>query len=140
MPPRDAFRTFSNDVEKTLYILAGSLRGTGIRPGDLPDLREDHHALLREGDPRQGRYALVNIETDRVTNSLEQRAARTNRIVALVIHLSRYFSPALRHRLRKKYRELDLAAHGAAPQWQINNLGTFVARGHALRSTFSAAW
>ena len=70
VPPRDAFRRFSNDVEKTLYFLAASLRGSEIRPGDLPDLREDHHALLRSGDSRAERYALVNIETDRITNSL----------------------------------------------------------------------
>ena len=70
VPPRDAFRTFSHDVEKTLYFLAASLRGTEIHPGDLPDLREDHHALLRSGDSRAERYALVNIETDRITNSL----------------------------------------------------------------------
>ncbi len=69
-PPRDAFRTFSHDVERTLYFLAASLRGSAIHPGDLPDLREDHHALLRSGDSRAERYALVNIETDRVTNSL----------------------------------------------------------------------
>jgi uncharacterized membrane protein YccC len=68
--PRDAFRAFSNDVEKTLYFLAASLRGSELHPGDLPDLREDHHALLRQGDAHVGRYALVNIETDRVTNSL----------------------------------------------------------------------
>jgi uncharacterized membrane protein YccC len=68
--PRDAFRTFSHDVEKTLYFLAASLRGSAIHPGDLPDLREDHHALLRSGDSHVERYALVNIETDRITNSL----------------------------------------------------------------------
>ncbi len=68
--PRDAFRTFSHDVERTLYFLAASLRGSAIHPGDLPDLREDHHALLRSGDSHVERYALVNIETDRVTNSL----------------------------------------------------------------------
>ncbi len=68
--PRDAYRTFSNDVERTLYFLAASLRGSAIHPGDLPDLREDHHALLRSGDSHVERYALVNIETDRVTNSL----------------------------------------------------------------------
>jgi uncharacterized membrane protein YccC len=68
--PRDAFRQFSYDVERTLYFLAQSLRGSPIHPGDLPDLREDHHALLRSGDSHVERYALVNIETDRVTNSL----------------------------------------------------------------------
>lgn len=70
VPPRDAYCAFSNDVEKTLYFLAASLRGSAIHPGDLPDLREDHHALLRSGDSHVERYALVNIETDRVTNSL----------------------------------------------------------------------
>jgi len=68
--PRAALRTFANDVEKTLYFLAASLRGSAIHPGDLPDLREDHHALLAQGDSHVERYALVNIETDRVTNSL----------------------------------------------------------------------
>jgi uncharacterized membrane protein YccC len=70
VPPRDAFRKFRNDVEKTLYFLAASLRGTPIHPGDLPDLRDDHNVLLRSGDSHVERYALVNIETDRVTNSL----------------------------------------------------------------------
>jgi uncharacterized membrane protein YccC len=70
VPPRDAFRTFSDDVERTLYFLAASLRGSALHPGDVPDLREDHNALLRSGDSQVERYALVNIETDRVTNSL----------------------------------------------------------------------
>jgi uncharacterized membrane protein YccC len=70
VPPRDAFRTFSHDVERTLYFLAASLRGSVIHPGDLPDLREDHNVLLRSGDSQVERYALVNIEADRVTNSL----------------------------------------------------------------------
>jgi uncharacterized membrane protein YccC len=68
--PRDAFRRFSHDVERTLYFLAASLRGSAIHAGDLPDLREDHNVLLRSGDSHVERYALVNIETDRVTNSL----------------------------------------------------------------------
>jgi len=70
VPPRDAFRSFGHDVERTLYFLAASLRGSVLHPGDLPDLREDHHALLRSGDSQVERYALVNVETDRVTNSL----------------------------------------------------------------------
>ena len=70
VPARSAFRTFANDVDTTLYFLAAGLRGTRIEPAALPDLREDHHALLQSGDPRTERYALVNIETDRITNSL----------------------------------------------------------------------
>jgi uncharacterized membrane protein YccC len=67
---RGAFRRFANDVELTLHSLAGALRGSPLERGDLPDLREDHHALAHSGDPATERYALVNVETDRVTNSL----------------------------------------------------------------------
>ena len=69
-PARDAFRRFADDVELTLYSLAGALRGSPLTRGELPDLREDHHALAHSGDPATERYALVNVETDRVTNSL----------------------------------------------------------------------
>ena len=40
-----------------------------MKPGELPDLREDHHALAHSEDPATERYAL-NVETDRLTNSL----------------------------------------------------------------------
>jgi len=69
-PAREAFRRFSNDVELTLHSLTGALRGSPPAPGDLPDLREDHYALAHSGDPATERYALVNEETDRLTNSL----------------------------------------------------------------------
>jgi hypothetical protein len=61
-------------VELTLYYLSAALRGSRIATGDLPDLREDHHALLESGDSRVERYALVNTETDRITNSLNTLA------------------------------------------------------------------
>jgi uncharacterized membrane protein YccC len=70
VPVREAFRTFSNDVELTLYFLAAALRGSPLSPETLPDLREDHHSLLGSGDSHRERYALVNVETDRITNSL----------------------------------------------------------------------
>ena len=74
VPARAAFRTFADDVDKTLYFLAARLRGIAIEAASLPDLREDHHALLASGDPKTERYALVNIETDRITNSLNTLA------------------------------------------------------------------
>jgi uncharacterized membrane protein YccC len=74
VPARAAFRTFANDVDGTLYFLAAYLRGTPFHEGDLPDLREDHRALLQAGDPTAERYRLVNVETDRVTNSLNTLA------------------------------------------------------------------
>jgi len=69
-PARPEFRRFANDLELTLHSLAGALRGSPLTPADLPDLREDHHALTHSGDPETERYALVNVETDRITNSL----------------------------------------------------------------------
>jgi len=74
VPARDEFRTFSNHVDVTLYYLAAKLRGADSTPADLPDLREDHHALLESGDPQVDRYALVNVEADRITNSLNTLA------------------------------------------------------------------
>ena len=70
VPARPAFRAFANNVDATLYFLAAYLRGIPVHPGDLPDLREDHRALLHSGDSHAERYELVNVETDRVTNSL----------------------------------------------------------------------
>jgi uncharacterized membrane protein YccC len=74
VPPREEFRTFSNHVDATLYYLAAALRGAKLSPADLPDLREDHRALIESADPRVDRHALVNVEADRITNSLNTLA------------------------------------------------------------------
>jgi uncharacterized membrane protein YccC len=71
VPPRPAFRRFADDVELTLYHAAAALRGsTTMTAASLPDLRADHRALVHSGDSLTERYALVNVETDRITNSL----------------------------------------------------------------------
>jgi uncharacterized membrane protein YccC len=75
VPARAAFRAFAAGVDRTLALLASSLRGSPVAPGDFPDLREEHHALVSAGDPHEERYALVNVETDRVTNSLNTLTA-----------------------------------------------------------------
>lgn len=75
VPAREPFRTFANHIELTLYSLAAALRGSPLHRKQLPDLREDHNALVTAGDPGVERYALVNIETDRMTNSLNTLAA-----------------------------------------------------------------
>jgi uncharacterized membrane protein YccC len=67
---RQEFRTFSNHVDVTLYYLSAKLRGASLKPGELPDLREDHHALLESGEAHVDRYELVNVEADRIANSL----------------------------------------------------------------------
>jgi len=70
VPARPAFLVFAAEVEKTVSLLAAALRGAHAHPADFPDLREDHNQLLQSGDPHAERYALVNIEADRITNSL----------------------------------------------------------------------
>jgi uncharacterized membrane protein YccC len=70
VPPRPPFRNFADQVELTLYFLAAALRGSGTTREELPDLREAHHALVHSPAPAAERYALVNTETDRITNSL----------------------------------------------------------------------
>jgi len=67
--PRETFHKFAADVDVTLALLAAALRGSMVVPEKLPDLREDHHALIHSSDS-EGTYALVNVETDRITNSL----------------------------------------------------------------------
>jgi uncharacterized membrane protein YccC len=70
VPARPAFRPFADHMELSLYYLSAALRGSPLPLGQLPDLREDHHALVRSGDSLTERYALVNVETDRITNSV----------------------------------------------------------------------
>jgi uncharacterized membrane protein YccC len=70
VPAREAFRAFANHVELTLYYLASALRGEPLPRETLPDLREDHHTLVHSGIAPAERYELVNVETDRITNSL----------------------------------------------------------------------
>jgi uncharacterized membrane protein YccC len=76
VPARAQFVAFANHIELTLYSLASTLRGSPLNPADLPDLRADHHALIHAGDPLTERYALVNIEADRMTNSLNTFAVQ----------------------------------------------------------------
>ena len=70
VPAREAFARFAHSVELTLHSLAAALRGSPLKPADLPDLREDHHALIHAAAPAAERHALVNVEIDRITNSL----------------------------------------------------------------------
>ena len=69
-PVRQEFPDFARDVEKTLELLTAALRGEKLPVRDLPDLREDHHRLVHAAHSEMARYALVNEETDRMTNSL----------------------------------------------------------------------
>jgi uncharacterized membrane protein YccC len=70
VPARAAFRRLAADVDQTLELLAGALRGRRVQLKEFPDLREDHHLLVHSGDQKIERYALVNVEADRIVNSL----------------------------------------------------------------------
>ncbi len=67
---RKPFGPFAEHVEFTLKSLASALRGAPLSLDQLPNLREDYRSLIQAGDPHTERYALVNVETDRITNSL----------------------------------------------------------------------
>jgi uncharacterized membrane protein YccC len=66
-PPTVQFERFRNDVERTLDLTAAALRGQRVTKKEFPDLREDHNRLIAAGIER---YALVSVEADRLTNSL----------------------------------------------------------------------
>jgi uncharacterized membrane protein YccC len=69
-PVRQEFIDFGRDVQRVMEQISASLRGRKACLRNLPDLREDHHRLLNTGNSATARYALVNEETDRITNSL----------------------------------------------------------------------
>jgi uncharacterized membrane protein YccC len=68
--PRPEFGKFAEAVEMTLKLLAAKIRGEKVAERDFPDLRESYLQLASSGDPRLERYALTNVESDRMTNSL----------------------------------------------------------------------
>jgi uncharacterized membrane protein YccC len=68
--PRPEFRAFADAVDKTLELLAAKINGQHIVERDFPDLRERYSELAGSGDPHLARYALTNVEADRMTNSL----------------------------------------------------------------------
>jgi uncharacterized membrane protein YccC len=69
-PPRPGFQTFAGAVEKTLTLLAQALRGRHVPEREFPDLREAYLRLVQTGDVENERYTLINVEADRMTNSL----------------------------------------------------------------------
>lgn len=65
---------FSSQVEKTLSLLASALRGARTMPRDFPDLREDHRLLVKERSSTAGPFDAINVEADRMTNSVNTLA------------------------------------------------------------------
>ncbi len=74
----EPLKLFAFNVEKTLMLLASALRGVRVMPKEFPDLRESYRLLLQASaqDRKSGtaRYDAVNIEADRITNSVNTLA------------------------------------------------------------------
>jgi uncharacterized membrane protein YccC len=67
---RDEFRTFADDVKTVLAGLSAELRRARPSGQKWPDLREDHRRLIHSPLGVNEQYALMNVEADRMTNSL----------------------------------------------------------------------
>jgi hypothetical protein len=70
VPTRPPFKIFAADVKKTISQLVAASRGARVQESDFPNLRADHNQLIEYGGADTERYALVNVEADRITNSL----------------------------------------------------------------------
>src|SRR5207244_8428401 len=68
--PRLEFGAFGDAVERTLQLLSAKLRGERVTEREFPDLREAYLRFTQTTDPQLERYAFVNVEADRMTNSL----------------------------------------------------------------------
>ena len=68
--PRGEFREFAAAADRTLELLQAKILGHRVAERDFPDLRESYSRLASSGDPQLARYALTNVEADRMTNSL----------------------------------------------------------------------
>ena len=67
---RDEFRVFTSDVKIVLAGLIAELRRKRPPAQKWPDLREAHRRLIQNPLGIKEQYALVNVEADRMTNSL----------------------------------------------------------------------
>ena len=79
-PPRPGFPKFASDVEIVFHSLSAALRGSPLDISELPDLREDHNQLVSTGETT--RYGLVNVETDRIVNTLNTLAEEVVRLAS----------------------------------------------------------
>jgi uncharacterized membrane protein YccC len=67
---REEFRNFSASINTTLTGLATTLRHPRQPMPRRPDLREAHRCLIEAPGAEAEQYALVNVEADRMANSL----------------------------------------------------------------------
>jgi uncharacterized membrane protein YccC len=71
-------REFSISVEKALTLLAAILRGDRVPPKNFPDLREQYRLMVQARSSASkasaARFDSINIEADRITNSVNTMA------------------------------------------------------------------
>jgi uncharacterized membrane protein YccC len=70
VPTRPATVEFAKEVDLTLRAAADSLRSHAPLPRELPDLRTAHNRIAGSKTAKARRYEMVNMETDRITTSL----------------------------------------------------------------------
>jgi uncharacterized membrane protein YccC len=70
VPARPSTLAFAAAADRTLEAAATTLRSGKAPADDLPDLRAAHNVIAGSKAGPAERYALVNVETDRITTSL----------------------------------------------------------------------
>jgi hypothetical protein len=71
-------KNFLFKVEKTLGLLASTLRGARVPSKDFPNLREEHRLMVQsrtsEASSELAYFDSINVEADRLTNSVNSLA------------------------------------------------------------------
>jgi len=71
-------KNFMSELEKTLALLASTLRGVRVPSKDFPNLREEHRLMVQsrttDASSALARFDSINIEADRITNSVNTLA------------------------------------------------------------------
>jgi uncharacterized membrane protein YccC len=72
------FRNYISKLDKTLTLLAATLRGVRVASKDFPNLREEHRLMVQartiEENSALAPFDSINIEIDRITNSVNTLA------------------------------------------------------------------
>src|ERR1700730_44431 len=73
-------KNFMSKLEETLALLASTLRGVRVTSKDFPNLREEHRLMVQarttEAKSALARFDSINIEADRITNSVNTLAGQ----------------------------------------------------------------
>jgi uncharacterized membrane protein YccC len=76
-------KNFMSKLEKTLALLSSTLRGVREPSKDFPNLREEHRLMVQartsEANSALARFDAINVETDRITNSVNTLAEQIMR-------------------------------------------------------------